>query len=225
VVGFEALSTGYWGELYPEIPACAEAVDLAYNIGLILDESLISASLARLALYEAEFGDAAVAEEMVGYASARAESLQEDSEAYFTMISEEGIQPSEGLPACTEEDASSEAVTDSMTAYQELGELSADAEAADLSSLVLGYAELSSVYWDEVYPELPACAELFQLGFNVGLIYDDSLIIVTLSQMATYEAENGDAEIAQLYADSAAARVEVLLADIEEYFGIVEEEA
>lgn len=215
VVGLQALSTGYWNEVYPALPACIEASSLGYNFGLALDETLISTSLARLALYENEHGDAAFAASLADYAKARGEWYQQVIKNTFGAIGPDGdlsaIVPPE-LPACTEEDSQNEAVTalnDSLEAYKQLGTATPDATPEQLSQLIGGYAAISGAYWAGIYPALPACYEISTTGYNVGLVYNESVITLTLARLAMYEAEFGNADAATALSEGAAARQEL----------------
>jgi hypothetical protein len=217
VVALEILSEGFWNEIYPEMPGCPESVSLSYNFGLAIDASIINIGLARLALYEAEFGDAAIAQSYAEYAAARAEWYATIVQSTFGQIAEDGTLPEAAeaaeLPACTEDDKNSEASTalvQSISAYQELGGAMADATPEEQTALVGGYAGLSAVYWVEIYPALPACAELSTFSYNLGLVYDETLITALLSRLALYEAENGDADLATALSEGAVNRLAML---------------
>jgi hypothetical protein len=76
VDGYAQLSGGYWSEFFPELPACAEIQENAFNFGLLLDETVIVTGLLRLAELEAETGDAELAEALATSAATRAEDLE-----------------------------------------------------------------------------------------------------------------------------------------------------
>ena len=94
-----------------------------------------------------------------------------------------------------------------------------EATAEDWSALVTGYADLSATYWSDVYPNMPACAESYSVGFNTGLVIDESLVISILTGLAQYEASVGNAEVAQMYADSVTTRAETMMAAVNAIFG------
>ena len=51
-----ALSLEYWNNIFPTIPACTEAQTLAYQVGLVLDHSLIGVMLVHTVLDASEGG-------------------------------------------------------------------------------------------------------------------------------------------------------------------------
>ena len=83
VAGFAELSYGYWEEFMPVIPECQEAQDYAFNVGLLLDDTVIAAGLLRLAEIEDGLGNADVATALAESAVARAEDLQAAFEEMF----------------------------------------------------------------------------------------------------------------------------------------------
>jgi len=231
VAGFDYLSTGFWNDVYPTIPACLEAGTLGYNFGLALDESVISAGLARLALYEAEHGDPELAQSLVENAQIRADWNAQIVEATFGQMGETGEIPEEmfsyELEACTTEDTESEAVTamnESLATYNELSNALVDATNEDLSAIIASYADLSGVYWSEIYPELPACSEISEFGYNVGLVYNEQIITLMLTRLAAYEEEFGSPDTAAIFIEAAAARQELAKAFIEAAFPQAEAE-
>jgi hypothetical protein len=80
VAGFAELSAGYWGEFYPELPACQEISDFAFTFGIMIDETAITTGLLRLAELEGEMGDAELAQALADSAATRAEDLQAAAE-------------------------------------------------------------------------------------------------------------------------------------------------
>jgi hypothetical protein len=217
VIAYETLSTGFWNEIHPDLPTCTESAALTDNFGLAVDESIISTGIARLALYEAEFGDTDIAQSYAEYAQARAEWYAEIVNATFGQIGEDGTLPDtmieEELPACTDDDKQHEAVLalgETVVAYQELGSAAADATPEELTALIGGYAALSSTVWTEIVPALPACAEAVKAGNIFGRLYDETLITVLLSRLSLYEAENGDADAATSLSEGAANRLVLL---------------
>ncbi|MEQ8677319.1 MAG: hypothetical protein RLP44_08180 [Aggregatilineales bacterium] len=83
VVGYATLSGGYWSEVYPLVPACYEANDVAFTVGLILDESVIVAANLRLAEIESEMGNDDLAQALAESGATRAEELTAAIEEYF----------------------------------------------------------------------------------------------------------------------------------------------
>ncbi len=83
ITGYATLSNGYWAEFYPVVPACYEANDIAYTVGLILDESVIVASNYRLAELESELGNDELAQALSDSADVRIEELSAAIDSYF----------------------------------------------------------------------------------------------------------------------------------------------
>jgi len=225
VVAFQYMSTGFWTEIYPEIPACAEASTLAYNFGLALDESVISTGIIRLGLFEAEFGDPDLAKSIVEYGQARAEWYAQIIANTFGQISEDGELPdsmySPELDACTDADYESEgwtALKDSLAAYNELDPSVATATGDELTGLIGSYAQISSEFWASIYPNLPACAEIAETGYNIGLVYNERIITLLLGRLAEYENEHGSEEAATALVEGAQARQELFESFVESAF-------
>lgn len=221
IITYDQLSSVFWEQVIPALPECMESRELSYTVGLILDESLIASALARLAIYEQEYGDEEIAVALAEHGIARAETLQSSVDSYFTAIEEVGVQPREPLPACTEADWNLDSVAafqESALSFQDLGQRSQEATGIEgFAPLTVEYAAISSTFWNEIYATLPACAEIEELAFKTGLVLDNSLILILLTQMAQYEAEYGTAAIAQIYSDSATARAEDLIASGTEF--------
>ena len=89
ITGYATLSADYWTTFFPVVPACYEANELAYNSGLILDESLTIVVLSRLAQLEAEAGNTELAEVLAASAEQRVTTLQDDIAYYFADYLEE----------------------------------------------------------------------------------------------------------------------------------------
>jgi len=225
VIGFNALATDFWITSYPELPNCLEAGALGYNFGIAFDESLINIGLARLSLYESEYGDAELAQSLADLMMTRTDWYKSVVENTFGQISEENGIPdsmfSYELEACTAEDGESEAVTafnDSIEAYNELSQSLGDITDEEASVLLFAFAELGTTYWIEIYPELPACAEISQDGYNIGLVYNEQVIVMMLQRLAAYEEEYGTPEAAQALTEGAEARAELAQSFIEAAF-------
>jgi hypothetical protein len=75
IVGYAALSDGFWKDFMPVVPMCFEAQESAFTAGLIIDESLIIVSSLRLAEIEAEMGDEDIATVLADSASVRLDDL------------------------------------------------------------------------------------------------------------------------------------------------------
>jgi hypothetical protein len=215
LLGFDTLSTGFQTEIVPGLPACAESIALSDAFGLALDESVINIGLARLALYEAEYGDADLAQSYTDYAAARADWYSEVVAASFGVVAETEKMPDKTpveLPACTEEDGQNEAVlatTDSIATYKQLAADTADPTPEKLTELVSGYAALSGAFRVAIYPALP-CAEAAALGKNMSLLFDRTLITMLMARLGVYEAEHGDAEVAAYFSQAATTRHELV---------------
>jgi hypothetical protein len=216
LVGIDSLSTGFQTNVVPELPACAESIALSDAFGLALDESVINIGLARLSIYEAEYGDADLAQSYADYAAARAEWYAAVVEASFGVVAETGELPEAStdseLPACTDEFAEDEAVLatgETIAAYQQLAADSADPDAEKLTELVAGYAALSGAFRVGIYPALP-CAEAFAMGKNLSLLLDRTLITMLLARLGAYEAEYGEVEVAAILSDAATVRHELV---------------
>jgi hypothetical protein len=212
VIDYATLSTGFWNEVYPLLPACEDSIVISYNFGLVLDEAVISTGIARLALFEAEYGDAEIATSYADYAQARAEWYAEEVGATFGEMAETGEIPEDmgffGLPACTEADFADDSMTALTTSLNEFQNLSAvtDVGPDELTGMIGVVAGLSANYWVDVFPAMPECNEIFNTGYNVGLLYDETLITILLSRLSIYEADNGDVDVATALSDAAAAR-------------------
>jgi hypothetical protein len=83
VAGFAELSYGYWTEFMPVIAACQEAQDGAFAAGLLLDDTVITTGLYRLAEIEDGLGNADNATALAESAAARAEDLEAAMEEMF----------------------------------------------------------------------------------------------------------------------------------------------
>ena len=186
---------------------------------------MINIGLARLSLYESEYGDAELAQSLADLMMTRTDWYKSVVENTFGQISEENGIPdsmfSYELEACTAEDGESEAVTafnDSIEAYNELSQSLGDITDEEASVLLFAFAELGTTYWIEIYPELPACAEISQDGYNIGLVYNEQVIVMMLQRLAAYEEEYGTPEAAQALTEGAEARAELAQSFIEAAF-------
>jgi hypothetical protein len=231
VATVDTFALGYWEGLDPEAIVCAEELYIARTAGIIFDEMVIVSALNALAVHEDAAGNAELAELLLGQATARAEALQTGMTSFgdllTALVNGEEISLDVAYPECTEEElnASFEGMTEINDAYVELSAmLEEELTGADLSNVITGFAELSGGYWGEFYPVLPACAEVIYLGFNYGLILDESLIMVSLWRLAELETEAGNDELAQVLSDNAAIHAEYLSAMAEDLFGTEEEE-
>jgi len=220
VVLLDAFTQGYWegfsemSESEEAMTICAEAYDMIFTFGLALDEALIIASLNAIA----------ASDEMLGplvqpLADAREEKLDESMTAYgetMTAMVEGEMEMPEALPACTEEEltATLEGIGILVETFQGLTETLEE----DMLSAAAGLEALSTGYWETFYTVLPACAEAHDLGYNVGLIFDETLTIVLLDRVAEIATTNGDTETAEVLAESITTRGETLTAASEAYF-------
>jgi len=225
VIALDSLATNYWNTIYPALPNCLEAGALGYNFGIVLDESLINTGLAQLSQYEAQYGDATLAQSLSDLVITRTDWYKIILANTFGQITKDGKLPdsmfSYELEACTAEDGESEAVTaytDSVTAYNELAQSVGEATDENATAVLFGFAELGTNYWIKIYPELPACAEISQDGYNIGLLYNERVIVMMLSRLAAYEVQYGTTESAQTLTDGAAARSELAKSFIEAAF-------
>lgn len=228
VAEIDAYAWAHWETLAEGEIECAEEYYIAYQSGLILDELLITTALSALSVHESEAGNSDAVTALTEQATARSESLSDDTlaltDALTNMMTGE-MDMGEEFDACSEEDmeALAEGVGTINEAYMELGAALDGASGADLTAIVVGFATLSSEYWDTFMPEVPECAEAQTLASHYGHVLDDSLIMVTLLRLAELEAEAGNDDVAETLADSASARAEALSAAAEEIFGSEEE--
>jgi len=227
----DAFAVGYWEGFDPEAIACAEELYIGQTAGIIFDELVIVNALSALAAHEETAGNTEYAELLLEQATARGEILQAELEDFgatlTSLIDGEEVELDVAYPACTEEEltATSEGLTTINETYAEFGAaLGEGLTGTDLTDLVTGFAALSQGYWDEFFTVLPACFEAQSLGYEYGLLLDESLITVSLLRLAELEAEAGNAELAQVLADSALAHVETLTEMSEALLGESEEE-
>jgi hypothetical protein len=133
VLSLTAISTGYWNEVYSGLPNCDGSTLLTYNYGLSIDQMAMSLTLARLALYENQFGSPDIAASYLDHATLRSEwsskTIGEMMSAFMTDGTMPATDPNDigGFPDCTE----AEFASDAMLAYNQLseiyGQLGADA--------------------------------------------------------------------------------------------------
>lgn len=224
VVVFDAFNYGYWEGFYEAEPACAEAYWLGLSVGLLLDEQVITGQLLVLSVHEAEAGNEDVAEALLELASLREEGLEAGAEILGQAMT--GIMMGEAeldfeLPFCEEDEleATYEGLAIIGEAYEELGILTEVADGADLSVLIAGYATLSASYWAEFIPVVPMCFEAQNEAITVGLIIDESLIVVSNLRLAELSSEAGNDEVADVLFESALIRLDDLNAAIDYYYG------
>lgn len=75
VVTYDLFAQAYWDEVYPILPACAEAEYDAYIAGSVIDQILMVTTLYLNAALETEGGNAEIAEVLAASADARSEDL------------------------------------------------------------------------------------------------------------------------------------------------------
>lgn len=127
----------------------------------------------------------------------------------------------EETASCTAEEFA-EATEEVSTNIVEFLESFDSEEEMDAATLTEAVAELDAYvtgYWEgfgEVAEE-DLCAELVWFGYNAGLILDDMLITAQLSAITLHEAEAGNDENAQSFAELAEARSEMLAANAEAF--------
>lgn len=224
VVIIDAFNYGYWTGFYEAEPECVEAYWLGLTVGLLLDEQLITSQLLVLAVHEEEAGNADLAEALLELGSLREEALEASAEFLGETLT--GIMMGEtelsfDLPFCEEDEleATYEGIDIIAEAYEELGLLTEVADGADLSVLIAGYATLSASYWAEFVPVVPMCFEAQDEAITVGLIIDESLIVVSNLRLAELSAEAGNDEVAEILFESALVRLDDLNAAIEYFYG------
>jgi hypothetical protein len=219
VLSLTAISTGYWNETYPGLPNCDGSTLFTYSYGLSTDQSAISLALARLALYETQFGSPDLAAGYADHAQLRSEWSSNMMGDMMKAFIEDGEMPETdpndigGTPACTQDDFAGEVMPAYIQSSEIYGQLSADAREGSpdmLTQAVAGYVALTTTYWNDVYPHLPTCAEVAANAYNLGLIYDESLFTLTLTRLALYEADHGDQADAVAFSEAATARQELL---------------
>lgn len=224
VVMADAFAYGYWEGLYEafEEGICLENWWWGYTTGLALDEVLVVSQLGALTAHEAEAGNEELADILLELTEERSAMLEESMTGVVETMTAllEGGELDMELPLCTEEELEETyaGLEEIATVYAELGEFSTEATGEDLSALIVGYATLSSSYWNEVFPLAPACFEANDAAFNVGIIIDESLIVMSNLRLAEIQSDMGDSEVAELLAESAVTRAEELEALVEEYF-------
>ena len=225
----DALAYGFWEAFFEgmeEEDACLEIWWLGYTGGLVLDELLVISQLGAVATYEEEAGNSEISEALLELFNARLEQMMSGLEELGSVS--EAIGSGEmidiDLPECTQEelDDTLEGMDIIASAYEELGGMAEEASGEDLSALVMGFATLSNGYWEEVYPVIPECYEVSDLGFTMGLILDESLIVVSNMRLAELASDAGHDDLAEVFAESAAVRAEELVVAIEDYFGTEE---
>jgi len=219
LAGYDAFSYEFWNSVYPEVPYCMEAQALAFAFGTFYDELALAASFANIAGWAESAGESEAAEYFVASAEYRIEGITEAMAEMEDMSAADFL--GETLPACSTEEyeASSTAIETYFTALGDAqAELESAASSSDLESLVALVVTVdlfAQGYWDEVYPILPACAEVDQDSWLAGRVLDESLLITTLYLNAALESEGGNADAAEVLAASADARGEDLTVFLE----------
>lgn len=122
-------------------------------------------------------------------------------------------QDATGLPPCTS--AEIQAARQTLQEQQlfleaRAGLMETEQTFEDYRTLVADYDAFSITFWDEVFPTLPACAEVYYFGYTTGLLIDEALILVLLRWQALYETEYGDPDFAAFFTDAATTRAERL---------------
>lgn len=230
LVGYDQFSYQFWSEVFPALPACAEVQVVAFVLGNFYDDLAVAAAYANIAGWAVTAEQAEAAEYFGTVAATRAQDIADESAAFGEMDLSELL--GEELVACSEEELTG--VIDGIAGYFEgyeavQAEAEASAEGDDAVVLVATTVTTDSfatVYWDEVFPEVPACSEAQYLGYLAGSALDETNLIVALYLNAALEAEGGNTDIADALAASAEARaadLEETLAEVQSYLGGEEE--
>lgn len=122
-------------------------------------------------------------------------------------------QDATGLPPCT-----TEQIQEAREILQEqqlflearAGLIESDQTLDDYRTLVADYDAFSVTFWDEVFPALPACVEVYYFGYTTGLLIDEALMVVLLRWQALYATDYGDTDFAAFFAEAATTRAERL---------------
>lgn len=223
----DAYSMGYWEGFMEALEEglCAELEWFAYMNGFLYEDALVTAQLSALALHEAEAGNEDLANGLVELAAARAEALDASVTAMsevMTGLADGSLEVNFDIVECSDEEleAVHAGLEEIATAYAEFGEISTEVTGTDLSALVGGYAVLDAGFWNEFIPAVPNCLQSLEDTFGVGMVLHQSLIGVASLRLAELESEMGNAELAELLAESAVARLEI----VAEIMGGMEEE-
>ena len=203
LAGLDAADYEYWNTFYDAVPECLEAQQASFVFGLIINETLSVALLYRLGAIQTNeelsqtFNDAA---------DARLENLNAAIDVISNAESLDDLLPGE-WPACSEVegDTAYEALKALYDAGDEVAAMGEEAES--LLPVIVGYEALTTSYWNDVFPLLPQCAEVQAVGYVFGFAGEDILISLSIAEIAQYEANNGNAEVAQIFADSATQRI------------------
>lgn len=216
--GMNAAQYEYWNTFYAEVPECLEAQQLSFFIGQIVDESFAVVLLYRLGAMQTDEG---LAETFNDAADARVESLLETVDVLNNAEGPEDVLSGEWA-ACSDEEA--QTAYDTLKVLYDAGdEISGIAEeVGSLLPVIAGYEALTASYWSDVFPQLPNCYEVQIIGHYFGFTGANIMFAAGIAEVAQYEANNGNTDGAELFAESATERFEALEEDgefFDELFG------
>ncbi len=210
VVDYDAFSYAFWNEVYPAFPVCAEAQILGFTVGLAYGDLTLAAAYANIAgwAFATEQDDAAEY-----FAVSAAERLT-DIDALIASLSEFSLGD---LPPCTtEESAIMQTMIDALATNVDELTIAIDIQTPDsieagLTALYI-LDEADNVFWNDVYPELPICAEAQTRALLAGFALDEWVLISALGFNGMIESDAGHTEIADALNASSSARFTDLLA-------------
>lgn len=133
------------------------------------------------------------------------------------------------FPACTEEELTAtleglQAIDEGFQGLMAEFDLTSDPNSADYGASLVALDAIATGFWGEFYPEVPECAEAQGLVYAIGAIYDETLTIGLLANLAAWAEAGGDAETAGLIAEQVTARMEVMDEMMAEVDGMTFEE-
>lgn len=214
LVGYDAFSYEFWNTLAPEFPACVEAQKLTLIFGIAFDELATAASFANIM----GWSEALEATEAIEYFAEATAIRVESVTAMMEMAGELEIEDYlEELESCSVEEYEmnstllGEYFAEMESVFADIGETSTD-DIEAITGIVVAADIYSNGYWNEIYPELPYCAEADLEAYTAGAIVDELVLITSLGLNAALEDAAGNTETAELLAASVAVRYEELIA-------------
>lgn len=215
LAGLDTADYEYWNTFYSELPECLEAQQVSFLFGIIIDETLTVALLYRLGAIQTS---ESLAGTFTDAADVRLENLLEAIEVITTAESMEDVLPGE-WPACSEQEA--ESAFETLKILYDAGNdvVAIGEETNSFLPIIAGYESLTASFWNDIFPILPQCFEVQAIGYAFGFAGEDILIAISITEIAQYENNAGNTEAAEIFAESAAQRLE----DLEETGDLLDE--